>query len=202
MQPILNQISKIKYELLLIAILQHLYIGIFIEDLNFYTKIIWPINMLIVGVSSVGIFIEKGRLKNQLQLLLFLVIIALPIGLAFNDNNHYYFLLLNITYVIYFIWLLYEILIYLVKPSYINTDIISAAACGYLLLIETCTFTMQYFVYKNEQSFNGINLANPASTYMDLVYFSSITLTSIGFGDITPNTHHTKLLTSLFGITG
>lgn len=37
---------------------------------------------------------------------------------------------------------------------------------------------------------------------MDLVYFSSITLTSIGFGDITPSSYHTKLITAFFGIAG
>jgi hypothetical protein len=37
---------------------------------------------------------------------------------------------------------------------------------------------------------------------MDMVYFSSITLTTIGYGDILPDTHTTKLLASLFGIIG
>ena len=96
----------------------------------------------------------------------------------------------------------WEVLKFLIKPSYINTDIISASACGYLLLIEICTFLMQFFVYKNPQSFKGLDLSSPANTYIDLVYFSSVTLTSIGFGDITPNAHHTKLIASLFGIAG
>lgn len=37
---------------------------------------------------------------------------------------------------------------------------------------------------------------------MDLVYFCSITLTTIGYGDITPNAYYTKLATSLIGIAG
>lgn len=195
-------LHKRKYELLLIALIQHLFIGIFLSDLPFYTKVIWPINMVILGIASVGVFIEKGHWKNLIQKILFLLVVALPIGLTFFGNNPYYFIFLNIGYVIFFLFIFWEVLKYLIKPSYINTDIISASACGYFLLIEISTFLLQYFAYQNPHSFKGIDYSSPASTYMDLVYFSSITLTSIGFGDITPNMHHTKLITSFFGIAG
>lgn len=202
MKEILAYIHKRKYELLLFALVQHLFIGIFLNDLPFYTRIIWPINMLILGIASVGVFIEKGHWKNLIQKILFLIVLALPIGLTFFSNNLPYFLILNIAYVVFFLFILWEVLKFLIKPSYINTDIISASACGYFLLIEICTFLLQFFVYQNPQSFKGIDLSSPANTYMDLVYFSSITLTSIGFGDITPNIHYTKLITSFFGIAG
>ena len=142
------------------------------------------------------------RWKNITQKIFFLLVLALPIGLTFWGRNLYYFIFLNIGYVLFFLFIFWEVLKYLIKPSYINTDIILASACGYFLLIEISTFLLQFFVYKNPQSFKGIDLSNPASTYIDLVYFSSITLTSIGFGDITPNEHHTKLITSFFGIAG
>ncbi len=198
----INYLHKRKYELLLIALIQHLFIGIFLTDLVFYTKVIWPLNMLVLGIASVGVFIEKGHWKNIIQKILFALVLGLPIGLTFWGQNNYYFIFLIICYVIFFLFIFWEVLKYLIKPSYINTDIISASACGYLLLIEICTFLLQFFVYHDPQSFKGIDLINPAATYMDLVYFSSITLTSIGFGDITPNTHYTKLITSFFGIVG
>lgn len=158
--------------------------------------------MLILGTASVGVFIEKGHWKNIIQKILFLLVVALPIGLAFFSNNIAYFLFLNIAYVVFFLFIFWEVLKYLIKPSYINTDIISASACGYFLLIEISTFLLQFFVVQNPQSFKGIDGSMSALTYIDLVYFSSITLTSIGFGDITPNTHYTKLITSFFGIAG
>ncbi len=202
MQKILHYIHKRKYELLLFALIQHLFIGIFLRDLPFYTKVIWPINMVILGIASVGVFVEKGHWKNLIQQILFLWVFVLPIGLTFYGSNPYYFIFLNISYVVFFLFIFWEVLKYLIKPSYINTDIISASACGYFLLIEISTFLLQFFVYQNPQSFKGIDFSSPANTYIDLVYFSAITLTSIGFGDITPNAHHTKLITSFFGITG
>ena len=191
-----------KYEILLIALAQHLFMGVLMTDMDFYTKFIWPVNMIILGVASTSVFIEKGKWKNNIQKLLFLLVLALPIGLPFFKDNLTYFLFLNVAFVIFYLFIFIEVLRFLIKPSYINSDIISAAACGYFLLIEISTFLLQFFAYQNSQSFKGLDFSNPALTYIDLVYFSSITLTSIGFGDITPNTHFTKLITSFFGIAG
>ena len=105
MQNILNYIHKRKYELLLFALIQHLFIGIFLNDLPFYTKIIWPINMVILGIASVGVFIEKGRWKNIIQNILFLLVLVLPIGLTFWGNNPNYFIFLNFGYVVFFLFI-------------------------------------------------------------------------------------------------
>lgn len=191
-----------KYELLLFALVQHLFIGIFLHDLLFYRNVIWPINMIILGIASVGVFIEKGRLKNIIRNILFVSVVALPIGLSFFQSYPYYLLILNIVYVIFFSFIFFEIVKFLIKPSYINVDIISASACGYFLLIEISAFLMQFLFYNHPDSFKGISVNSNAETFIDLVYFSSITITSIGFGDILPNAYYTKLVTALFGIVG
>jgi hypothetical protein len=158
--------------------------------------------MLILGILSMGVFIKKGKWKNIIRNFLFLLVVVLPIGIPFFGQLLYYFFILNIVYVLFFVFIFSEVIKFLIKPSYINADIISASACGYFLLIEISVFLFQFLFYQNPGCFKGISTANNSETFIDLVYFSSITLTSIGFGDITPNAHYTKLLTSLFGIAG
>lgn len=191
-----------KYELLLIALVLHLFIGVVLPDLDFYTRVIWPINMLLLGIASVGIFIEKGKWKNITRLFLFILVLLLPFSVPFLKKVPQLMPWLSIIYVAFFAFIFWEVLRFLVKPGYINTDIISASACGYFLLIEIMVFGMQAIFYSNQLSFKGIGTSNPAETYIDLVYFCSITITSIGFGDILPNTHFTKLITSFFGVAG
>lgn len=202
----MNQLRKFfykrKYELLFFALVQHLFIGIFLCNLPFYTRVVWPINMLILGIASTGVFLEKGKWKSLIRNLLFIMVLVLPIMLPFANGIPYFMSILSIIYVGFFSFIFFEIIRFLIKPGYINVDIISASACGYFLLIEICVFLMQVFLYYNPDSFKGIDTSGPAATFIDLVYFSSITLTSIGFGDITPNTHYTKLITSFFGIAG
>lgn len=195
-------LQKFKYELLLLALIQHLFIGIFLSDLDFYTTVIWPINMLLLGLGSIFIFTGKHSWRHWFRNIHFIIILLLPIGIPFFKHNPYYFTILNINYVIFFTFLFGELLRFLIRPGYINSDIISAAACGYFLLIEISVFLLQTLEYHSHESFKGINTSSPASIFIDLVYFCSITFTSIGFGDITPNDHVTKLITAFIGIAG
>ena len=52
------------------------------------------------------------------------------------------------------------------------------------------------------ESFHGISKGNMALIYNEMSYFSFITLTSIGFGDIYPNTDMARLVTVFFGMAG
>ncbi|HVF97900.1 MAG TPA: potassium channel family protein [Flavisolibacter sp.] len=195
-------LNKRKYELLLFALLQHLFIGIVLTNLPKYTLYIWPVNMVLLGVASVGIFAGKGRWKTSLRTGLFVLVLAGPLSLPFVQAKTTFMFFISAAYIVFFVFIFWEVMLFLLRPGYINTDIISAAACGYLLLIEISTFLFQVLFYNNPLSFKGIDASGPAATYIDLVYFSSITLTSIGFGDILPGIHYTKLLTSLLGIAG
>ena len=49
---------------------------------------------------------------------------------------------------------------------------------------------------------NNINFTYHTKTFIDTVYFCTVTITSIGFGDILPISHKAKMLTSLLGLTG
>lgn len=194
--------TKNKYELLLFALVQHLFVGIVLRDMDFYVAVIWPINMIIVGIASIGVFIEKGSFKKIIKNILFLLVFLLPLSLSFIKNSPAFMTTISAVYVLFFLFIFLEIIKFLIKPSYVNTDIISASACGYFLLIEINVFLMQIFFYNNSHSIKGLDISSTSAVYMDLVYFCSITITSIGFGDILPNSHVTKLVTSLFGIIG
>ncbi|MGV3611524.1 MAG: ion channel [Fluviicola sp.] len=202
MTKLLDFFERRKYEVLLAALLQHLFIGIFISDHENYRDIIWPINMFLLGLACTGIFMGKNKWKGWIKNFLFILVVLLPIGISFTKDIKVYFDILNIIYVCFFCFIFYEVVKFLVRPSYIDTDVISAAACGYFLLIEISVFLLQFLIYNDPHSFHGMDMRDNASIYMDLVYFSSISITSIGFGDIVPTAHNTKLVASILGILG
>jgi hypothetical protein len=195
-------IHKYKYELLLLALIQHLFTGIVLTDMDFYIRVVWPINMVLLGIASIGVFFGKSKTKNFIRIFLVFLVFFFPVCLPFLGTQPYFMAALNITYVFFFGFIFWEVLKFLMKPSYIDTDVIVASACGFFLLLEISVFLMQLFLYQNTSSFKGIDLSSGASAYIDLVYFCSITFTSIGFGDITPNSTQTKLITSFLGIVG
>jgi hypothetical protein len=195
-------IFKHKYELLLFALLQHLYIGILVTNLDWYTRILWPVSMVVLGIACSGLFINKGRSKNLLFTLFTIIVFALPIILPWVEKTQVFMQVLSTAYIFFFLFLLWELMRFLLRPGYINHDLLSAAACGYFLLIEISVFLMQVMYYHNPASFNNVSASNPSGTYIDLVYFCTITQSTIGYGDISPNAHYTKLAASLFGVAG
>lgn len=197
-----NFLNKYKYEVLLGGLAQHLFIGIFLADTGLYTRMIWSINMLVVGITTVGTFTDKSTWRNYTRIVLFTISFALPLIYALNGTFPYFLEVVSATYFLYFLLIFWEVIRFLIKPSYINTDIIVAALCGFFLMIELNVFFIQFLYYLNPDSIAHIDPTNPATVYIDLVYFSSIIQTTIGFGDILPTTPNTKLATALFGILG
>ncbi|WP_223256018.1 potassium channel family protein [Flavobacterium laiguense] len=197
-----NFLYTYKYEVLLFALMQHLFSGIFVPDLSNYHKAIWLINIVFLGVASIGVFIQKEKRKKIIQNILLLLVALFTIALPFYNTILNFKVAVNVVYIVFFSFIFWELLKFLIRPSHIDFNVISAAACGYFLLIEISVFIMQNHFYLNPNSFKGIDTTSPFASFIDLVYFSSITFTSIGFGDIIPNSHQTKLFTAFIGIVG
>lgn len=200
-----NLVFRHKYECLLVALLQHLFSAVFLPDLGLYTNVAWPINMMVLGVFSVGVFAGVGRTHLAYRNLLaglVLVMAILPTLPWLISSQRTYMLVLSGVYFLFFAVIFIRVLRYLLRPSYIDFDIVVAAVCGHLLLLETGSFLLQGLYYAVPHSLSGVDTQSFASTYIDIVYFSSITLTSIGFGDIVPVHHITKLATAALGLTG
>ncbi|RNL82613.1 two pore domain potassium channel family protein [Sinomicrobium pectinilyticum] len=197
-----NILTKKKYELLLVALLLHLYIGVFFINLKFYAHVVWPLNMILLGIFSLGVFSCKSRVRLAIRNILFVLVVIIPAASSFLKPDAWFMYVVSITHIAFYIIIFTEILRYLVKPGNISLDIVSASACGYLLLIEIGIFTMQLIYYAIPGSFTGIDTHNFITIYLDLVYFCNITLTTIGYGDITPANHFSKLATAILGLAG
>lgn len=203
MQKVLQFLEKRRYEFLLFALLMHLFNAVFFVRFEIYTYWVWPFNMLLLGIASFGIFSERGLLLKWVKNILFaMVMFSTIMAVVVRHPSAATMNVLNVVYVAFYIMIFIEVLRFLSKPSYINTDIIVAAICGYLLLIEIGVFSMQYVYYTIPLSFHGIDGSGKTMIFTDMVYYCTITLTSIGFGDITPSHHLSKSLTALLGIVG
>lgn len=203
MQSIHQFLQKRRYDFLLFALLMHLYNAVFFVEFDVYTVWVWPLNMLMLGISSYGIFAERSIYLRWIKNLLFAaVMFSTLLAILVRHPTEATMTVLNIVYIIFYILIFVEVLRFLTRPGYINTDLIVAAICGYLLLIEVGVFSMQYLYYIIPHSFRGISTANNTLVFTDMVYFCTITITSIGFGDITPTHHLSKSLTGLLAIFG
>ena len=191
---------KFKYEILLAALLIHLYFGIFILENSPYLRYVWTASILLLGLASVSVFSEKGRWRKRVRNILFAAMILLPSVREFLNENNFFLVVYSLVYAGFFAVIFVEVLRFLTKPSYINKDLITAATCGYFLLLEILVFLMLTLYSINQNSFNNIDTSSPVAVFIDLAYYGSITFSTIGYGDITPATQNSKLLVSFFGV--
>lgn len=189
-----------KYEILLLALAQHLYIGLVLPGDRVYELYIWPFNMLIIALASVGLFHDVRRRRLWTKNVLVFLIVVLPLmtpGLMWYSG---FLAVLCVVYILFFAVTFSEVLRFLIRPNYIDSDIISASLSGYLLLIEVAVFSFMLLQVQHPAALSNVDNSSLATSYIDIVYFATITQTTIGYGDITPTSGSARLLTSVFGL--
>ena len=84
-----------------------------------------------------------------------------------------------------------------------NKSVIIGLMSGYIALGFLCFFTFFCIELTTPGSYNGIAIdLSIAAKVEELLYFSYITVLTIGYGDITPATNIAQKGTMLFGIMG
>lgn len=190
-------IRERRFAFLLFGLIQHLYIGMTGLDTGLYETVVWPINMVVLGIASLGVFNRTKRWAKILGITLLLVVFATPLILPAFKYSPEVIQFISIAYLMFFLYIAWGIKDCLFRPRSMTNEIIFASASGYFLLIEIAAFLMMFFYAGNPDSFTGVDGKSIATVYMDFVYFETITQSTVGFGDITP-VHYAPKLASAF----
>lgn len=201
-KKVAQHISIYRFEFLLFALLMLLFDKIFFTDNVFYLSYVWPANMLVLGLASVGIFQERARWMIWTKNILFVGSMCLPFLFAVYSKNPVFMAFLITIYISYYSLIFIETLRQITHRGEVTLSVILGSFCGYLLLIMVCLFTLILIEFNTPKSFHGISSNHPELIYNELAYFSFIVFTSIGFGDIYPITDTARLATAFFGVVG
>lgn len=196
------KLSTYRYEFLLIALLLLIFDKIFFPDNNFYLRVVWPINMILISISSYGIFIERNKIIQTLRNLFGLISISMPFGFMLFNQHFWFVQTLTIYFIVYYCFIFGEVMYQITMTKEVRINVLIGSFCGFMLLSMIALFTYLLIEYNFPNSFHGITVGVPSLIYNQLSYFSFITLTSIGFGDIYPTTDMSRLVTAFFGMTG
>jgi len=94
-----------------------------------------------------------------------------------------------------------SILIFIFRSEGVNLEIIYAAILLYLLAALLWAFVYTFLELVDPASFN-IDLSRPQGYFHVFQYFSFVTITTLGYGDITPVTEVAKAITVLEAVAG
>jgi hypothetical protein len=94
-----------------------------------------------------------------------------------------------------------NLLVFMLKSEEVNLEIIYAAILLYLLAALMWAFVYTVIELVDPASFN-IDLSRPQDYLLEFQYFSFVTITTLGYGDITPVTEVAKAITALEAVVG
>jgi hypothetical protein len=63
-----NKLSIYRYEFLLFALLMLIFDKIFFLESDFYLKIVWPINMIVISIACYGITINHNKIVDTIPI--------------------------------------------------------------------------------------------------------------------------------------
>lgn len=105
---------------------------------------------------------------------------------------------------LFFLFMSILVITYVLHSRSVSIDRLAGAMCGYLL-IGVAFSSLYSFLYKlqpNAFSFSNQQNAHETIVQSDLIFYSYVTLTTLGYGDILPVTSQAQSLAMLESITG
>lgn len=201
-QKVHLKLSQYRYEFLLGALFLLIFDKIFFINNQIYLTYVWPINMFLISIASFGIFVEHNKKIKIFRNILGFISILIPFGFILFNSSLWFIEFITLFFILYYSFIFIVVMSQITKIKEVELNVIIGTFCGYMLLSLIAVFTYVFIESHFPRSFHGISYGNPALIYNELSYFSFITLTSIGFGDIYPITDMSRLTTAFFGMVG
>lgn len=185
---------KFKYEILLVSFLILIFGDVFFHD-SFDAE---PYLIIQNVLASIVLFYGKKRWRLPLLTVFILISSLVVLNLIFGFS--YLRLAFSVTYIIYFMFLSTEVFSQIIKTKDVTANVVSAVLCGFIIIGLIGGYAFSIIEVIHTGSFNNISAG--INGFEDLIYFSFITVLSIGYGDITPATDVAKKAAMFFGLIG
>lgn len=146
-----------------------------------------------------------GRTTRLFVAALGLVIPALVLFLlGLSTGDGYYLMLSRACSTLFYAVTISCLLHYVLQQETMNTDRLYGAASIYLMMGMLWAYLYTFLLEYNPKALNGIVLSetDPLTTMIKVMYFSFTTLTTAGYGDVTPAIPTAQMLANVEQITG
>ena len=198
-----NFAFKYRYEFFLTTQLAILF-GSLIFDIGFYEIYLSPLFFITNIVSGIILISEKKKLMWFFIILLSLEVVIFGFSFSESKTLSLSSYLRFFIYFLFYIIVTYEIIKKIWNAKLIERNVILGLISGYISLGFLGYFILLSVNLGYPNSFEGLNVIEIGKqTYSEgLMYFSYITLLTIGYGDISPITQVAQKATIFIGLTG
>jgi len=194
----MNAIFKNRYTLLFFSVLLFLLIPPFVPN-DFYGGIIITILLSVVTIQSVYLLVEKEK-NLKYGFAIGFVVLAVIWVTHYLETPNVEVRFTNVLLFIYFGYILFLLITHMFRSKKVDSNMILMAITIYLLFAIEGGFLFALLNELYEGAFNVSNLHIFSLT--DFIYFSFITLTTLGYGDVLPLIEETRIPAALLATGG
>jgi hypothetical protein len=135
-----------------------------------------------------GLFAMTERKILRVSIAVFIILYLAVHWLRVSTGNTIFFLTEAVLTILFATSLLAIVLWHVFRPGPVTAHRVRGAVAGYLLLSVIFSLIYALIEYVSPRSFQFATPSQVASNFMaqDFMYFSTVTLTTLGYGDITP----------------
>lgn len=161
----------------------------------------WLVNILIFQVFAACLYtVSKSGKVFKAALVAGIIFMLLRLAEShFPDSENVYISLSILFMVLFMSLILKNILTYLLVTKEVSVNLILGVISGYLLI--GVLFSFGFALIEIVSDGPAINFEGDAG-FKDVLYFTMITLTTIGYGDLSPITDEARLLSYSLGVIG
>lgn len=200
----INKLTERRYDkrfiYLLVSLLTFLFGALFIPPV--FSIYLSPIILLQFTFAGLILFRNHNRLIYRVIIAMaFLLLILEGMRLA-NATSRLAAVILDVTYLAYFVMSTLEVFRQILLARRIDFNMVAGAFCGFIMLGVLGSFILAIIETTTPGSFSGIRIHSFNEAFQDLIYYSFVTLLTIGYGDILPITSTARKASMLLGIAG
>jgi len=194
----MHSFFKNRYLLLFLAVLLFLGLPPFLPN-NYWGGIIITILLSIMTIQSVSIIVQKEKNLKYGFAIGFIVLAVIWIT-QFLETPNIEVWATNLLLFIYFGYILIMLIRHMIRNNRVDRNMILMAITVYLLCAICGGFL---FALLNGTHDNAFNITGDASfTLIDYIYYSFVTLTTLGYGDVIPLIEETRIPAALLATGG
>ncbi len=195
----LKKLYPYRFEIFLFSQIAILFGSLVVPSILF-ESILSPILFLVNLIAGIILISERKKLMWFLVILLLISTFSFGSNLFENRNERLFNFIKMVSYFLFYVIVTFEIIMQVWKAKVVNKNVIFGLISGYIALGLLGFFICISIEMAHPNSFQGIL----ASTSLPdgLMYYSYITLLTIGYGDILPVTPLAQKAAILIGLVG
>lgn len=196
----INSLLARRYRFLLMSLVGMIIVPSFLEDyaiLQDTLSFIFRSAVMFAGIYA----IQESEKQLKIGIAAGICIILINSFGVFRESARLNFYFSFIVYILFYIFIAYRLMTLLLKTDTVTVGVLYAAVNVYLLMGIIGGYLFMLIENAHPGSLNNLaieNLGNPSKFF----YFSFITLSTLGYGDITPAAPSSQSLAMVLSSTG